>query len=105
MVHHIVDPATGLSANGPWRTATVAAASCAEANAASTAALVAGHEAVAWLEAERFAARLVGLDGAVRLLGSWPEEEGGHLDTPVRRMGGPVPRSRTSRYDPAGSLQ
>ncbi len=30
-VHHIIDPRTGFPAHGPWRTASVAAASCAEA--------------------------------------------------------------------------
>src|SRR5207302_1654027 len=41
-LHHIVDPRTGRPADGPWRTATVVAATCADANAASTAAIVAG---------------------------------------------------------------
>ena len=41
-VHHIVDPATGLSAAPCWRTVSVAAATCVQANAASTAAMVLG---------------------------------------------------------------
>src|SRR5262249_42741486 len=44
-LHHIIDPRTGLPASGPWRTVSIVAASCAEANAASTAAIVAGDEA------------------------------------------------------------
>lgn len=39
-MHHIIDPATGAPVNGPWRAATVAAASCLEANTAATAAIV-----------------------------------------------------------------
>ena len=41
-VHHIVDPRTGRPADGPWRTASVAAPSAFEANIASTAAIVLG---------------------------------------------------------------
>jgi len=49
--HHIIDPATGLPASGPWRTVTVAAANCVDANAASTAAIVLGDRAADWLRA------------------------------------------------------
>ena len=72
-VHHIVDPRTGWPAAGPWRTVSVAAANCAEANAASTAAIVAGHDAEAWLAGTGLPSRLVAHDGAVRLLGGWPD--------------------------------
>ena len=41
-MHHIVDPATGAPADGPWRTATVWAESALAANTASTAAIVLG---------------------------------------------------------------
>jgi FAD:protein FMN transferase len=71
-VHHILDPSTGLPVDGPWRTATVHAATCVEANAASTAAIVAGEEAESWLEGEGLAARLVACDGGVCYLGGWP---------------------------------
>ena len=73
-MHHIVDPATGQSANGPWRTASVAAASCVDANTASTAAIILGGRAPAWLEALGLAARLVGTDGAAVYTCGWPEE-------------------------------
>ena len=71
-VHHIVDPRTGWPADGPWRTVSVAAASCAEANAAATAAIVAGRDAEAWLAGTGLPSRLVAHDGAVRVLGGWP---------------------------------
>ena len=44
-VHHIVDPATGCSSVVVWRSASVAAATCVAANAASTAAIVRGATA------------------------------------------------------------
>jgi FAD:protein FMN transferase len=82
-VHHIIDPRTGFPADGPWRTASVAAASCAEANAASTAAIVAGRDAEAWLARTRLPARLTSHDGAVRLLGGWPAAAGAPLPGPL----------------------
>ena len=82
-LHHIVDPRTGLPAAGPWRTASVAAASCAEANAAATAAIVAGERATGWLTARGLAARLVAHDGSVRLLGGWPAMAGGLVEVPL----------------------
>jgi thiamine biosynthesis lipoprotein len=71
-VHHVLDPRTGLPVRPVWRTASVAAASCAEANIASTAALVLGSEAPAWLSAHDLPARLVTVDGAVETRGGWP---------------------------------
>ena len=79
-VHHIVDPRTGWPAEGPWRTVSVAAASCAAANAAATAALVAGPDAEAWLAGTGLPSRLVAHDGTVRLLGRWPDADGGSPD-------------------------
>lgn len=71
--HHIIDPATGLSARGPWRTATVAASTCLAANTATTAAIVMGAAAPEWLERHGLPARLVGTDGSVVRLPGWPE--------------------------------
>jgi thiamine biosynthesis lipoprotein len=72
-VHHIVDPATGLPAAEHWRTVTVAAASCVDANAAATAAIVMGERALEWLEALGLAARLVRPEGVVTVTSRWPE--------------------------------
>jgi len=71
--HHIIDPATGLPSDGPWRTATVVAGSCLDANIASTAAIVMGQAAIAWLEANRLPARLVDRAGSVHRLSGWPK--------------------------------
>jgi len=73
-LHHIVDPATGLPAAGRWRTASVGAATCVDANAAATAAIVWGEPAVGWLAQHRLPARLVATDGAVVRVAGWPEE-------------------------------
>jgi FAD:protein FMN transferase len=71
-LHHIVDPRTGLPASGPWRTVSVIAATCVDANAAATGALVRGESAPWWLESAGLAARLVGNDGQVLRVGGWP---------------------------------
>ena len=96
-LHHILDPRTGLPAAGPWRTVSVAAANCAEANAASTAAIIAGDQAPAWLAAQGLPARLVGRDGGVRLAGGWPAADEGLLEPPgtscMPAGPGPVPGS------------
>jgi thiamine biosynthesis lipoprotein len=73
-LHHLIDPATGRPAAEHWRTASVAAASCVDANVASTAAIVMGAGAPAWLEGRRLPARLVTRDGAVVRVAGWPEE-------------------------------
>jgi thiamine biosynthesis lipoprotein len=73
--HHIVDPRTGRSAPEVWRTASVAAATCVDANAASTAAIVLGEEAPAWLARLGLAARLVRGNGDVVAVAGWPAAE------------------------------
>jgi FAD:protein FMN transferase len=75
-LHHLVDPARGLPAETCWRTVSVAAGSCVDANIASTAAMIAGHDALPWLEARHLPARLVNTDGDVVCVGGWPAEEG-----------------------------
>jgi thiamine biosynthesis lipoprotein len=71
-LHHIIDPATGLPAGGPWRSVTVAASTCVEANTASTAAIVLGDRALDWLASRRLPARLVDRRGAVTRTDGWP---------------------------------
>ena len=78
-VHHIIDPRTGSPAGGPWRTVSVAAACCAEANAAATAAIVAGRDAETFMAGIGLPARMVSHHDIVRLLGGWPVSRGGLL--------------------------
>jgi len=72
--HHIVDPRDGQAAEEVWRTVSVAAGTCVDANTASTAAIVRGRAAVRWLESAGLPARLVARDGAVTRTAGWPEE-------------------------------
>lgn len=72
VLHHIIDPNTGLPTNSCWRTATVAAGSCVDANIASTAAIVMSETAVAWLRSHGLEARLVHRDGHVQRVAGWP---------------------------------
>jgi thiamine biosynthesis lipoprotein len=58
-----------------WRTVTVAAATCVDANVASTAAFLL-RDACSWLEAARLPARLVSATGACSFIAGWPEERG-----------------------------
>jgi FAD:protein FMN transferase len=73
-MHHIVDPATGEPARSCWRTVSVAAGSCTDANAASTAAIVRGAAAIGWLQDLSLPARLVREDGSVAVIAGWPDE-------------------------------
>jgi thiamine biosynthesis lipoprotein len=70
-VHHIVDPRTGDVPAPVWRTVSVAARTCVDANAAATAAIVRGDGADAWLDGAGLPARLVGHDGRVVTVGGW----------------------------------
>ncbi|HEX5405639.1 MAG TPA: FAD:protein FMN transferase [Pseudonocardiaceae bacterium] len=74
-VHHIVDPRTGDVAVRAWRAASVAAASCVDANTASTAAIVLGWSTPSWLTAARLPGRLVGQSGNVLTVAGWPAED------------------------------
>jgi thiamine biosynthesis lipoprotein len=75
-VHHLLDPRTGGPTAGLWRTATVAAASCLDANIAATSAIVMGAPAPDWLEQHGLAARLIDQDGQVRTTTGWPATSG-----------------------------
>ncbi|HEV2943715.1 MAG TPA: FAD:protein FMN transferase [Solirubrobacteraceae bacterium] len=70
--HHIIDPATGVPVASVWRTASVAAATCVDANIASTAALVRGSGCLEWLAGCGLPSRLVAHDGRVVAVGDWP---------------------------------
>jgi thiamine biosynthesis lipoprotein len=72
--HHLIDPRSGLSTTGPWRTVSVTAGTCVDANAASTAAMVMGATAPTWLASNQLTARLVAHDGTVTRTCGWPTD-------------------------------
>ena len=86
VLHHILDPRTGLPPAPVWRTISVTAATCADANAASTAAIIRGDRAAGWLAGIGLPARLVGIGGEVETVAGWPAEA----------MSSPGPRPRDS---------
>jgi thiamine biosynthesis lipoprotein len=100
MLHHILDPRTALPAAPVWRTVSVAAASCADANTAATAAVIRGHNALGWLASLRLPSRLVATDGTVATVAGWPgRTSAGPARTSAARRArrgpqGPAPRAR-----------
>jgi FAD:protein FMN transferase len=75
-VHHIINPATGQPAASCWRTVSVAAGSCVDANTASTAAIIRSEAALPWLQNAGLPARLVRQDGSVETTAGWPSDPG-----------------------------
>jgi len=71
-VHHIVDPATGKSADPHWALVSCVGPTCVDANALSTAAIVWGRSAPDRLASFGQPARLVSPDGQVATVGGWP---------------------------------
>jgi len=76
-VHHIINPATGEPARSCWRTVSVAAGTCIDANAASTAAIIRSAAALDWLHDLGLPARLVRHDGTVETTAGWPQDDPG----------------------------
>jgi thiamine biosynthesis lipoprotein ApbE len=74
VLHHILDPRTGLPPAPVWRTVSVTAATCADANTASTAAIIRGDAAPGWLARLRLPARLVADSGRVETVAGWPAD-------------------------------
>ena len=70
--HHLLSPRTGLPARSRWRTVSVVARTCLEANVAATAAVLLSDAASAWLERRGLPARLVARDSEVLVASGWP---------------------------------
>jgi thiamine biosynthesis lipoprotein len=73
-MHHLIDPATGSPVESCWRTVSVVAADCAQANIAATASIVRGYSALKWLGEHALPARLQRHDGRVATIGGWPAQ-------------------------------
>ncbi len=93
-VHHLVDPKSARPVLADWRTVSVCAATCLDANIASTAAMVRGRRATEWLRSLGLPSRLVDVDGRVRHLAGWPSEGD---DLPAERHPTPVFAGATPR--------
>lgn len=85
-LHHLIDPHTGEPAESPWRTASVIAGSCVDANIAATASIVRGAAAIDWLDALGLPARLVAVDGEVVRIGGWPAPSGDRHGDPLQAV-------------------
>ena len=72
VLRHILRPRAGGPTGLVWRTVTVTAASCAEASAASIAAIIRGSQAIGWLASLGLPSRLVDTAGRVRTVAGWP---------------------------------
>ena len=72
-LHHLIDPRTGRPARSPWRSVSVAAASCIDANIASTASFFM-DDAPAWLDARKLPSRLVSITGECACVAGWPKD-------------------------------
>ncbi len=83
VLHHILDPRTGRPAEPIWRTVSVTAGTCADANAASTAAIIKGRGAPGWLARLGLPARLVDATGVVFTVGGWPTPASAPVPTPT----------------------
>ncbi|MDJ0314179.1 FAD:protein FMN transferase [Arthrobacter sp. H35-D1] len=87
-VHHILDPRFGLPAEPVWRSVSVAAPSCLQANAFSTAGIVRGFTAVEWFDRVGIAARLVDARGRVSTTAGWPKDGNQHEGESMAMKGG-----------------
>ena len=93
-MHHIIDPRTGAPARARWRTVSVAAASCADANIATTAALVRAGAGAAWL-ATAGAARAAGRAAT----GASDTSATGRDEAPLGCDAAALARSRRTRHE------
>jgi thiamine biosynthesis lipoprotein ApbE len=74
VLHHIIDPETSQPAREVWRTVSVVAQHCVDANIASTTAIIRGDRALEWFQDVRLPARLVAVDGHVVTCNGWPDD-------------------------------
>ena len=73
-LHHIIEPSTGMPVGSCWRTVSVAAATCVDANTASTAAIIRAERAPGWLARQHLPARLAGHSGEIVMVAGWPAD-------------------------------
>jgi thiamine biosynthesis lipoprotein len=69
--HHLIDPATGLPADSPWREVSASGASCLDADVAARCALLSGAGGPEWLDGRGVPGRFVAHDGSVTVNRTW----------------------------------
>lgn len=69
--HHLLDPATGRPAGGPWEEVTVCGTTCLTADVAAKAAYLRGGDGPRWLDERGLPGRFVREDGVVHENLSW----------------------------------
>jgi len=75
--HHLIDPATGASADAHWRDVTVSAPTCLVADIAAKAALLLGEHGPSWLDRRGLAGRFVDRDGSIVTNKGWTSSVSG----------------------------
>lgn len=70
--HHLIDPRTGRSSESPFRTVTVVAVACAQADVAAKTALLMGESGIAFLEERGLHGIAVRRDGSTVSTSRWP---------------------------------
>jgi thiamine biosynthesis lipoprotein len=83
-MHHIINPRSGAPVSNSWRTVSVAAQDCAQANIAATAAIVRAADAPRWLAGIGLPARLQAVGGRIVTVGDWPLAEPGRAGGQAR---------------------
>ncbi len=73
-LHHVIDPSSSRPVDPHWRTVSVAASTCVDANTASTACIVLGARAPGWLDQRDLPGRLVSTTGEVLVVAGWPAQ-------------------------------
>jgi thiamine biosynthesis lipoprotein len=71
LMHHLIDPRTGLPAESPWEQVSACGSTCVGADVAAKAAFLLGHAGPAWLDARGLPGRFVSTEGSVRVNRSW----------------------------------
>jgi thiamine biosynthesis lipoprotein len=69
--HHLIDPASGLPADSPWREVSASGASCLDADVAARCALLSGAGGPEWLDVRGVPGRFVAHDGTVTVNRTW----------------------------------
>lgn len=69
--HHLIDPATGRSAQSPWEAVTACGVTCVAADVAARAAFVAGAGGPAWLDRRGIPGRFVAAGAMVTVNRTW----------------------------------